>query len=217
MASLPEIADEWNRRINAFNSRGVVQTRPPQGTHMSLLNQSHTPTRRRPLRLPHYDYTSPGAYFLTTCTHRRAPIFGQIADDAMDLNLFGEAAESCWLDLPSHYPNTNLDAFVVMPNHVHAILILEDVSRPAHGLSEVVRGFKTFSARRINTLRATAGKPIWQRGYHEHIVRGESALQKIRDYIAANPARWAVDRNNPGCAPAIRTGLKPAPTAGTGV
>jgi len=183
---------------------------------MPLLNQSLMPPRRRSLRLRNYDYASPGAYFLTICTHGRVSMFGQITDGAMSLNPFGEAAAACWQDLPSHYPNANLDAFVVMPNHVHAILILEDVSRPAHGLSEVIRGFKTFSARRINILRLSAGTPLWQRGYHEHIVRNETALKKIRDYINANPARWADDRNKPGYAPAIRAGLKPAPTAGTG-
>jgi REP element-mobilizing transposase RayT len=179
---------------------------------MALLIQNPAAPRRRTLRLPHYDYTFPGAYFLTICTHRRASIFGQITDGAMSLGPFGEAAAACWRDLPSHYPNANLDAFVVMPNHVHGILLMQEVSQSARGLSEVVRGFKTFSARRINALRATAGKPLWQRGYHEHIVRGEADLQKIRDYIATNPARWAVDRNKPGYAPATRAGLKPAPT-----
>ncbi len=182
---------------------------------MAVLNRKPTAPRRR-LRLPDYDYASPGAYFVSICTHQRVCLFGQITDGTLSANPFGKIVEACWPDLPSHYPNAVLDAFVVMPNHVHGILLIERVFQAAHGLGEIIRGFKTFSARRINELRSTTGKPLWQRGYHEHIVRNEAALEEIRDYINTNPLRWAVDRNNPGYVPAIRAGLKPAPTVGMG-
>ena len=77
---------------------------------------------RRSIRLKEYDYTQPGAYFITICTHDRAGLFGEIVDGEMRLNDCGRVAEQCWLDIPSHFPHAELDAFVIMPNHVHGIL-----------------------------------------------------------------------------------------------
>jgi REP element-mobilizing transposase RayT len=77
---------------------------------------------RRSIRLPGYDYTQPGAYFVTIVTHERMPLFGDIVDGEMRLNDAGRVAEQCWLDIPSHFPHVALDAFVIMPNHVHGIL-----------------------------------------------------------------------------------------------
>ncbi len=109
--------------------------------------------------------------------------------------------------MPDHYPNVELDAFVVMPNHIHGVIIIFDAvgaelsSAPTHAkrnpLSEIVRGFKAFSARRINELRNSLGSPVWQRNYHEHIIRSEKSLNAIREYILFNPARWASDQDNP--------------------
>lgn len=77
-----------------------------------------------------------------------------------------------------------------------------------HGLPEIVRALKTFSARRINEMRNTPGVPIWQRNYYEHIIRNDESLHRIREYIVNNPAQWALDRENP-----LRAGFKPTPTA----
>ncbi len=108
--------------------------------------------------------------------------------------------------------NVQLDAFVVMPNHVHGIIVITNPvvagagcvgagSEPAptksYGLPEIVLQFKTFSARRINDVRGTPGTPVWQRNYYEHIIRNERSLNRIRQYIAENPMRWAFDRENP--------------------
>jgi len=100
-----------------------------------------------------------------------------------------------------------LDGFVVMPNHVHGIIVLTDDSavgaglKPAptkmHALPEIVRAFKTFSARAINACQGLRGASVWQRNYYEHVVRDESDLSRIRKYIEENPARWAEDGNNP--------------------
>ncbi len=180
--------------------------------------------RRRQLRLPSYDYAQPGAYFVTICTHRRVCLLGRIVDGAMDLSTRGTIAESCWRLLPEHYPSVELDAFVIMPNHVHGILFLTDgrlADQPGqalpkrHGLPEVVRAFKTFSARRINALCGEHGTPVWQRGFYEHIVRNEISLQEVRSYIAANPMRWHLDRENPVNArrsTPVGVGFKPTPT-----
>ena len=153
--------------------------------------------RRKRLRLPAYDYTGSGPYFVTTCTHGRRCIFGTIANGETQLNALGKIAALCWLDLPSHYPGTILDEFVVMPNHLHAILLLGQDGGATHALPEVIRGFKTFSARRINETRSTGGAPVWQRGYHERVIRNEDSLAEIRKYVVSNPATWDLDDENP--------------------
>ena len=281
---------------------------------------------RRSIRLRGYDYSQPGAYFITVCTHDRACMFGEVVDGEMQLNEYGQIVRDAWDDLPNHYAGVTLDAFVIMPNHVHGIIVLtgsparadgvtlgatfETVSMgmatgsmavdsaagtdsvrtdtaagadvanagvagagmvvvgagfkpapttpptiiaapadaapapttpptiaaapadaapapttpptiiaapadaapasasagnpmPDHArpvpLSEVVRAFKTFSARRINKRRNTQGVPVWQRNYYEHIVRDEKSLNRIREYIANNPLRWTMDRENRAC------------------
>ena len=132
----------------------------------------------------------------------------------MQPNALGKLVEACWYDLPLHYPHMDLDAFVLMPNHVHGILkitndTVESRSEAAmskrHCLSEFVRAFKTFSARRVNELRTTTGRRMWQRGYYEHVIRNEASLDRIRRYIETNPQRWAHDRENPAN-PSVRTG-----------
>ena len=154
---------------------------------------AHSPQRKSP-RLQGYDYASEGAYFVTICTQNRVHLFGEVVDGEMMLNTLGCVVETCWDDLPTHYNNIQLDAFVVMPNHVHGIIFIsggdDDVR---HGLTEIVRGFKTFSARKINHVRDTPGTAIWQRSFHDHIIRDARGLNNIRAYIATNPARWHAD------------------------
>ena len=82
-----------------------------------------------------------------------------------------------------------------MPNHVHGIIILVDESEPRHAIPEIVRGFKTFSARRVNERAGKRGV-LWQRGYYERVIRNEKALDRIRAYIANNPAQWEDDPDN---------------------
>ena len=177
---------------------------------------------RRSIRLKGYDYTQAGAYFVTICTQDRMCLFGEITEGKMRLNDAGEIVVWTWHDLPNHISNVQLDAFVVMPNHVHGIIVITDPvvvvgagSEPAptepaptepaptprmHGLPEIVRQFKTFSARRINDLRGTPGTPVWQRNYYEHIIRDEGSLNRIREYILNNPSRWEMDQENPSVA-----------------
>jgi REP element-mobilizing transposase RayT len=101
----------------------------------------------------------------------------------------------CWGDLSNHYPHVTLDAFVIMPNHVHGIIVLSGYDAPVrHGVPEIMRALKTYSARRIIALRGTPGTSVWQRGYYEHIVRDETALGRIREYIVANPRNWRKDQ-----------------------
>ena len=168
---------------------------------------------RKPLRLSGFDYTQCGAYFVTICTRDRAYLFGDVINGQMILNEMGRLVMAAWDDLACHYPFMTLDAFVVMPNHVHGIVWIEveatltvslpvigealKPSAPNRSLTEIIRAFKSFSARRINEMRQTPGCPVWQRGYHDHIIRNDSDLTRIREYIAHNPAQWALDDENP--------------------
>jgi putative transposase len=169
---------------------------------------------RRSIRLRGYDYSQPGAYFITICTQDRSYLFGEVVNGEIQMNEYGQIVHDAWNDLPNHYAGVVLDAFVIMPNHVHEVIVLtNDPIRddfvgaglkpaPTHTkhvpLSEIVRAFKTFSARRINQHRGTPGAPVWQRNYYEHIIRNEESLNHIREYILQNPIRWRLDRENPG-------------------
>ncbi|NEP14968.1 MAG: transposase [Symploca sp. SIO2C1] len=155
---------------------------------------------RRSIHLPEYDYTQPGAYFITTCSWQRQCLFGDINHGQMKLSRYGETVKFNWFNLTRVYPYVNLDAFVLMPNHLHGIIVLTEqaiATRKHHGLPEVVRGLKTFSARRINQLRNNRGVPVWQRGYYEKVIRNEQSLQNIREYIINNPLGWEKDEMHP--------------------
>jgi putative transposase len=268
---------------------------------------------RRSIRLKGFDYSSPGAYFITICTRHRECLFGEIANGEMTLNRFGKMVATHWANLAKHHPHVQLDEFTIVPNHVHGIIVLIHIesvdplvgagfndptlaktdqwttkpalhhpsrshsssltqngnrasnsggdradfgdrvldgsekllakpaptvplqldagvddrmrnmgdrashigcdragfgdrvldgseqllAKPAptvHGISEIIRGFKTFSARRINQIRQTPGLPVWQRNYYEHIIRDESAFENIRQYIRNNPKSWTQDQ-----------------------
>lgn len=171
---------------------------------------------RRSIRLKDYDYSQAGAYFVTICAQDRAHLFGTVVDGDMRLNDAGRVVEQCWRDIPVHFPQVELDAFVIMPNHVHGIVVItvgaenlpplppENLPPPpaqqsqksfSPTLGSVVRGFKIGVTLwfRANTAVST----IWQRNFYEHIIRNERSRDHIREYIANNPARWSFDRENP--------------------
>lgn len=148
---------------------------------------------RKSIRLAGYDYSQPGAYFITIVTNGRECILGQIFDCQMALFDAGRIVDRSWRDLPKRYPGIQLDAFVVMPNHVHGVITLVDNTWK---IPEIVRGFKSVSARKINLIRNGTRQPVWQRNYYEHIVRDEAELQRIADYIETNPLNWEKDHEN---------------------
>jgi putative transposase len=186
----------------------------------------HYPTRhhRRSIRLPAYDYTQPGAYFVTVCTQNRECVFGQVVEGQMILGGPGQMVESVWRQLP-RYHGVNVDAFVVMPNHVHGIIVLAGAGPVATGfvgagpracpdmgqpqgvaptmsLPDVVHRFKSLTTARYRTGVLQGGwQPfpgrLWQRNYYEHVIRDEEDLNRVRQYIIDNPARWEDDIENP--------------------
>ena len=180
---------------------GGLQTRPYGNLELRFDPDRH---HRRSIRLQGFDYTQPGAYFVTICTYHRECILGDVIDGEMRLSKPGSIVSECWADLVNHYPCVTLDSFVAMPNHIHGVIQLTDVAldptpMPARrrALPEIVRGFKTFSSRRINDSRSSPGTAVWQRNYYEHVIRDEQELEAVRHYIEGNPAKWAQDVDNP--------------------
>lgn len=172
-------------------------------------------------RLKNHDYSENGYYFVTVCVKNREYLFGEIENGSMKINEYGTIVKKCWDDLGNHYENLQLGEFVIMPNHVHGIMIIDNdipietgykqketgykpVSTKTkkkmmikkHGISEFVRAFKTFSSRRINKLRNAQSVPVWQTRYYDHIIQNEKELSEICDYINNNPLKWEEDELN---------------------
>lgn len=164
---------------------------------------------RRSIRLRGYDYRQMGAYYVTLCTYQKYCWFGEIVDGVMSPNTMGSIVEAIWNNLPSHFPFLELDAFVLMPNHLHGILVIAD-DRPlspssnslngtvSGSLGAIVQNLKSVSTRRTNRVTGNRGT-IWQRNYYEHIIRTDRAYENIRRYIIENPQRWHEDPENPAC------------------
>jgi REP element-mobilizing transposase RayT len=164
---------------------------------------------RRSIRLPGYDYTQPGAYFVTICTYQRECTLGAIQNRIANLSSRGHIVEQCWRALPEHASFIDLDAHIIMPNHLHGIIVIKHAgsrsvtapdsppaSAPAKGtqsgsLGAVIQNFKSVSTRKINQTLQASGTPIWQRGYYEWIIRDDAELGRVRRYIETNPERWA--------------------------
>lgn len=160
---------------------------------------------RRSIRLKGYDYAQAGAYFLTLCTKDRACLFGDIVDGLMVLNVAGRVVDECWKAIPSHFPHVGLDTFVIMPNHIHGVLRIVGAKHlsplpsrrlgTANTIGSVIRGFKIGVTK---WMRANTDiHHVWQRNYYEHVIRDETSVNRIREYIADNPASWADDPENP--------------------
>jgi REP element-mobilizing transposase RayT len=181
--------------------------------------------QRRSIRLKDYDYSQSGAYFVTLCAHNRECIFGHIVDETMRLKHAGRIVAEEWARSAEIRHEIMLDAWIVMPNHLHGIIVILDHGVGAHGgapsteaddaarvlradgrpplhrrpqsVPSFVAGFKSAAAKRINEMRGRPGKPVWQRSYYEHIIRNENECRLIRKYIHDNPLKWALDRENP--------------------
>ena len=195
---------------------------------------------RRSVRLHEHDYSRPGWYFITLLTNNRECLFGEIAKGEMELNELGKIIHIEWSKSAEIRMEIELDAFVVMPNHLHGIIIIKDVGHdasvrahsraPLHShpplchtsrnhtesdqnrsplqqhallyrrpksIGSFVAGFKSAATKHINHHRNTPYMPVWQRNYWEHIIRNESDLHKIREYIVNNPLQWTLDEENP--------------------
>jgi REP-associated tyrosine transposase len=162
---------------------------------------------RRSIRLKEYDYSNPNWYYITICTHNKNCILGEINNSKMMLNEYGKIVEEKWREISKHFVNVSLDYFVVMPNHLHGIIIIEsrdkacpvptgkrEFGKPITGSLPVIIGsFKSTATKRINEIRKKKFPVIWQRNYYEYIIRNEVDLFNTRKYIEQNPLRWELD------------------------
>ncbi|MFO8009560.1 MAG: transposase [Dehalococcoidia bacterium] len=163
---------------------------------------------RRSTRLRGYDYASAGAYFITICTRERESVFGEITNGGMVLNEYGKIAVNCWLEIPAHFPQVELDEYIFMPNHVHGIVMISGGVGATHAspsaphgpkpksIGSIAGSFKSAAAKRINQRRNGPGTPLWQRNFYDHIIRDNISLEAIRRYIHYNPLLWQFDADN---------------------
>ncbi len=168
--------------------------------------------KRKSIRLRNFDYSAAGAYFITICTKDKQMLLGNIVDGRMHQNAAGQAVEQCWCEIPKHYPEVSLGDYIVMPNHIHGILLIHGFhasvqmignrsatpyqnvgandDSPLRGTSRtvgaIVRGFKVGVAKRV-------GVKLWQRNYYEHIIRNQQSYEQISRYIVNNPINWWTD------------------------
>jgi REP element-mobilizing transposase RayT len=137
---------------------------------------------------------------VTVCTVERRCILAHVRDESVVTTSFGAIVERQIAELPVRFTRIEIDSFVIMPNHIHVIVALGRAGQASPlrvGLGHAVAVLKSCSAREINRSRGTPGGPVWQRGYHDHIVRDEADLRRLREYVAANPIKWALDPENP--------------------
>ena len=162
--------------------------------------------QRKALRLEGYNYAQEGAYFLTVCVNHRLCLFGEILADDMRLNPAGDMALYWWGELVNKFPDVELDTAVVMPNHLHGIVVLQrggQADPTGTSVPEAMHWFKTMTTNAYIRGVKQDGWPrfegqLWQRSYYDRIIRDEAALNEIRQYVVTNPARWADDEWHSG-------------------
>ena len=178
---------------------------------------------RKNLRIPDFDYSQPGAYFVTIVTQDRKTLFGQIVDGEMVLNEIGKMVKEIVEGVPRHYQNINVEVSVIMPNHVHILFLIADVvagPRACHldqsnngqpqgvdpteerlSLPDIVHRIKSFTTHQYmigvrHKSWPRFDKRLWQRNYYEHLIRNERDYTAIYEYILANPMNWEKDEEN---------------------
>jgi REP element-mobilizing transposase RayT len=152
--------------------------------------------KRKPNRLPNFDYSTPGAYFITICTKDRKCILGDVVGasiarpQSLQLSKYGTIVADTIHNIAKHYPAVSVDHFVVMPNHIHLLL---QINTDANGRPMVAPTISTVIQQLKGVVTKKIGKPIWQKLYHDHVIRGEADYLKIWEYIENNPAKWKED------------------------
>lgn len=172
---------------------------------------------RQSTRLPEYDYSQPGMYFVIICVREKVCVLGKIINGEMQLSAVGQLIKSGFEVIQEHFPDVGVDKFVVMPNHFHLIIEIREgrgeVTSPAPldarksggetpplrqpALGNIIVYYKYQTTKKINQLRQTPGVPLWQRNFYEHIIRDDEDLYNIRRYIEGNPRIWDEDEENP--------------------
>lgn len=176
--------------------------------------------QRHTIRLTDYDYSQEGLYFVTICCQDKICRFGKINNSEVVLNEAGRIAHEEWLKTPQLRPNVELGEFIIMPNHMHGIIIINnndvgtncirpttmgvlntplqqcgngEFRSPSQTLGSIIRGYKSAVTKQIKQLYNAPDIRLWQRNYYEHIIRNEVSYKNISDYIVNNPYNWAND------------------------
>ena len=172
------------------------------------------------IRLSNRNYAANGYYFVTICTHKKHCYFGELVNSKMQLSTIGKIADTFWLEIPQHSKSTHLDEYVIMPNHIHGIIVIDNPNNPCRdvpwnvptsnddlsqimselspkssSLSTIVRSYKSSVSRWCR--KNDYNNFTWQPRFYEHIVRNNGSLDKIREYIVNNLLKWFEDQNNP--------------------
>jgi REP element-mobilizing transposase RayT len=167
-------------------------------------------TLRKNLRLPTWDYSTPGYYFITICTAKKAHLFGRCVVGSLHeassiyLSRYGTIVDNVIKQIPNHFSHIGIDKYVIMPNHLHLILTIADSEGVDWALHEApLRRKRSTVSKVVGYLKATASKeihrnfcicePIWQRGYYDHIIRNEPDYLRIWEYVDTNPQKWEQD------------------------
>jgi REP element-mobilizing transposase RayT len=148
------------------------------------------------MRLPRFDYCRSGAYFITFCTAHRAPLLAEVDAGRLRLAVPGQIVADAWPIVLERHAHVRLLESAIMPDHVHALLVLDPIPTPQKSVCRLVGAVKTYSAARINRLRRTPASPVWQPGFHDWIIRSPKTLARVREYIANNPQRL-IERMEP--------------------
>ncbi|MEA2077453.1 MAG: transposase [Candidatus Marinimicrobia bacterium] len=177
--------------------------------------------KRRSNRIPEFDYSTSGSYFITICTYKMNCIFGEINNEKMILDDCGKIAEKYWLEIPMHFPRAEMDSFIVMPNHIHGIInIIDDVGarhvEPGNkqnkhvgarhvepginkyqriipgSIGSIIRSYKSAVTKWIH--KNTTINNVWQRNYYEYIIQNDNELYRIQEYIYYNPLNWQIEK-----------------------
>lgn len=196
------------------------------GTNLIKAMNKYNPNihHRKSIRLKGYDYSQSGLYFITICCQNRICRFGHIENGKMILNEYGKIAQTEWAKLPERFPNFELDVFQIMPNHIHGIILLNEIpvgmvgagftpaqnntvaqndadiratARVAPTVSDIVGAYKSLVANGCLDIYKSKNEmmgKLWQRNYYEHIIRNEQSYQRISEYIINNPAKWNDDK-----------------------
>jgi len=171
---------------------------------------------RQSNRLQGYDYSSPGYYFVTIVSHNRLSIFGEIVSGEVQLNQIGDIVERCWKDIPLHFPDVSLEAYVIMPNHHHGIVKINENQNVGtmsetspfltkgqdfipkgsspRSLGAIIGSFKSATTKQVHRFGLTNHKTIWQRNFYEHVIRDDEDYQRIVEYVQFNPINWEGDQ-----------------------
>ena len=165
---------------------------------------------RKSIRLKEYDYSQPGEYFITICIYEKKCILGEIVDENILFSPIGEIAKRCWEEIPEHFSNVELDEYVIMPNHIHGIIMITEcrdlinqiptknyplMKNQKVTLGKIIRHYKARTAKHIHDSGSMDFR--WQPLFYDRIIRSDKELNNIRNYIINNPLKWYLDEENP--------------------